>query len=699
MTPTRDMHQHSFPTWQWLSVLLVPWLLYGNVLLGDYGYTLDDAIVITENTFTQQGWAGIDDIFTHETFAGFFGTDKDLVAGDRYRPLSLATFAIEVALFGNAPGISHWLNVLFYSLTGGVLYLVLHWLTGYRWQQWQPILPWLATLLFLVHPLHTEVVANIKGRDELFSLLFGLGAIYGLLRWYQGEGVKWITLGFIAFSLALLSKENAYTLVAVIPVTLAIYGKLRWRSVVIATTGLVIIAALSYAWRASIVGQVTMGEPIAELMNNPFIEATFTEKWATIFYTWGEYIKLLFLPLQQSHDYYPYHIALTDFANIQVIMAVVGYLGLGIAMGIGIWLRKIWGWAIFWYLTTFSLVSNALFPIGTFMSERLIYMSSVGFSVALVWVLWQLPKPLARWPREARWTSVRSNFRQYALPWILVLVALLGWSWATIERNPVWKNNATLFLTDVQHAPNSAKLNNAAGGVLYDRSRTPGRTQEAMRADLQMAKQYLERAVAIHPAYHDAWKTLGNVYFFLDGDYKKAIAAYENAGDSGAIDNILAIGQKMVNNGNKKGAIYALQRYHSHRPDDVKGITWLAQALMEGGQAGKALQLLNTAIAKFPDHPDLYLKRGLVYGQHLGNMGRAVEAFREVVALAPQRADGYENLGVAFAMMGRPKDAIRYFEQALQFNPNNPQTHANLAMAYAAIGNEEKAAYHRQLAQ
>lgn len=699
MTPTSDKRLSAIPAWQWFTVLLVPWLLYANVLIGDYGYALDDAIVITDNTFTQQGWAGIDDIFTHETFAGFFGTDKNLVAGDRYRPLSVATFAIEVELFGLAPGISHFLNVLFYALTGGMLLLLLHRLTGLRWRQWQPVLPWVATMLFLVHPLHTEVVANIKGRDELFSLLFGLAALYGILRWYQGEGIKWMVLGYVAFVLALLSKENAYTLVAVIPVSLAMVSTIRWRSLAAATAVLAAIAALSYAWRASVVGQVALGEPIAELMNNPFLEATLTQKWATIFYTWAEYLKLLLLPLGQSHDYYPYHIALTGFSNPQVIIAVLVYLGLAGGMVVGLWQRKIWGWAIFWYLTTFSIVSNALFPIGTFMSERLIYMPSVGFFVALAWVLWQLPKSMTRLPDQGEWRAIRANIRHHALPWVLVAVAFLGWSWATVERNPVWQNNATLFLTDVQHAPNSAKLNNAAGGVLYDRSRQQGRSPMQQRQDLQLAKQYLERAVAIHPAYYDAWKTLGNVYFFLDGAYKKAVAAYEKAGDPGAIDNILAIGQRMLNNGNPAGAIYALERYHALRPDDVDGITWLAQALMDGGRAGEALQMLNKAIAKYPDHPDLYLKRGLVYGQHLGNLGRAVADFREVVALAPQRAEGYENLGVAFAMIGRPKDAIRYFEQALKYNPNNKKTHANLAMAYAATGNEEQAAYHRQLAK
>lgn len=700
---TQPLNKASqLPRWQGIVVLILPFLLYANVLTGDYGYTLDDAIVITENQFTLQGLSGVDDIFLNETFVGFFGEQKELVAGNRYRPLSVASFALEIALFGQNPWISHFVNILFYSLTGGLLLFLLFELMAHRFSKWQFTLPFLATLLFIVHPLHTEVVANIKGRDEIFSLLFSVFAIWGSLRWYRQGGAKYLVVTGVSFLLALLSKENAYTFVAVIPLTLWVAAEVNRKKIVSITLLLVGMAAIGIFWRIHVVGSITTSNPITELMNNPFVGATVAQKWATILFTWGKYLQLLFWPAQLSHDYYPYHIQLTTFTDPRVILSAFIYFAAAILGVLGI-IKRWWiGWALVFYGLTFSLVSNALFPIGTFMSERLIYMPSLGFSVALAWLLVQLPewrKRVTPHPLSGTWQAFQAYAKKNWITTAILLIAVVGWGWTTIERNSVWQSNAHLFLTDVTHAPGSAKLNNAAGGVLYDRSQQPGQLAQQRQQDLQQSKFYLERAVHIHPGYSDAWKTLGNVYFYLDGDYQKAVEAYTRAGDEGAIQNILAIGQRLQNQGNQPGAFYTLEAYQQLRPNDPAGVVWLSQSMMNAGRAQEALSLLNAAIVQHPTQADLYLKRGLVYGQHLGQLNRALQEFNQVVAIAPDRADGYENLGVAYAMLGQPRQAIRYLEQAIQLNPGNKQTHANLAMAYQSIGNLTKAQEHQRLAQ
>jgi hypothetical protein len=95
-------------------LFFIPFLLYINTLRNNYA--LDDSIVITENLYVQKGISGIKDIFSNDTFTGFFKMKKDLVQGGRYRPLSLATFAIEKSLWGNRPYLSHLINALLYSL-------------------------------------------------------------------------------------------------------------------------------------------------------------------------------------------------------------------------------------------------------------------------------------------------------------------------------------------------------------------------------------------------------------------------------------------------------------------------------------------------------------------------------------------------------------------------------------------------------
>ena len=146
-----------------LLIFVFAFLLYGNTLTHDY--TLDDLIVIKDNSFTKKGFSGIKEIFSYDSFTGFFGTEKKLVAGGRYRPLSIATFAVEYAVMGGLnPFLSHLINVLLYALTGSIILILLNRLfkspTG---KPWYLSLAFIATVLFMAHPIHTEVVANIKG--------------------------------------------------------------------------------------------------------------------------------------------------------------------------------------------------------------------------------------------------------------------------------------------------------------------------------------------------------------------------------------------------------------------------------------------------------------------------------------------------------------------------------------------------------
>ncbi len=106
-----------------LIIVVLSFVLYGSSI--GYGYILDDKIVLSENNFVKNGFDGLSDIFGKESFTGYLGEQKDLVAGSRYRPLSIASFAIEFAFFKESPRISHFMNVLFYALTGLVLFRVL----------------------------------------------------------------------------------------------------------------------------------------------------------------------------------------------------------------------------------------------------------------------------------------------------------------------------------------------------------------------------------------------------------------------------------------------------------------------------------------------------------------------------------------------------------------------------------------------
>ena len=175
--PVNMFPQH----WLLLIVFSFGFLLYVNTFQNQYA--VDDTIIITSNRFAQAGFEGISDILTTDAFEGHFGErGKTLVAGGRYRPLSIVSFAIEIGLWGkNHPQRSHLINAILYGLLGIVSLLFLRLiLPSNRKKPWYVALPFWITMLYLAHPIHTEAIANIKGRDELMGMLFSMLALYGI---------------------------------------------------------------------------------------------------------------------------------------------------------------------------------------------------------------------------------------------------------------------------------------------------------------------------------------------------------------------------------------------------------------------------------------------------------------------------------------------------------------------------------------
>jgi len=106
----------------------LPYILLAIMCLGFYGntipngYAYDDAVVITENQFTLKGIRGIPEIFGNNTFRGSYENTHTV---ERYRPLSVATFAVEIGMFGQNPHVSHFVNILLLMVTSFILYKLL----------------------------------------------------------------------------------------------------------------------------------------------------------------------------------------------------------------------------------------------------------------------------------------------------------------------------------------------------------------------------------------------------------------------------------------------------------------------------------------------------------------------------------------------------------------------------------------------
>lgn len=478
---------------QILLVFAMAFTLYANTL--GHGFVLDDGLVITDNPYVQAGIAGIPDIVTHDSFHGTLG-ESAYLSGGRYRPLSLVMFAMEVSFFGKGPFAGHLINVLLYGLTAIVLLRLLRRIVFPE----HPLVALAATVLFVVHPLHTEVVANIKSRDEILSLLFILLTLGFLLR---GKGARATSDRWKAaacYALALLSKENGIILLVIAPLAVVSFNGLTWKNAAKACWPLGAVATLYLGLRFGIIGSHV--QEVHGVLDNPYVLASTGQKLATILHVLFDYIRLLVWPHPLTYDYSFAQVPYRSFSEPGVWAGALLLLG-----SLGLIVRSLLkgdaiGWCAAFFIGTWLLVSGLFFNIGAPMAERFMYQASLPFIVALV-LLATRSLARAEEPRAFR-TAVAAT-----------LLLVLPFSLVTIDRNTDWNDRDDLLIHDVVVSSRSARANTYAG-IACVRKAQGGAAKDQQRELAIRALGYFANADSIVPDYMPTMLNRGVAYMLLD---------------------------------------------------------------------------------------------------------------------------------------------------------------------------------------
>lgn len=621
--------------WHSLFVFIFGAALYLNTL--GHEFTQDDAIVIYDNMYTTKGVSGIKGLFTEDTFFGFFKEEgkAKLVSGGRYRPFTPAMFAVEYQLVGKNPWLGHLINVLLYGFLCLMVYKMLISLICHKDDsERNRYLALAAALIYAAHPLHTEVVANIKGRDEIMSMLGSVVALYAILKYVDLKQSKYLIYACVSFFIAFLSKENTITFLAVVPLALYYFRDYGMKTILSSSAMLLIPTILFLMIRSAILGNDFGGTPM-ELMNNPYLKLVngsyvpfeAGEKLATILFTLGKYVQLLVFPHPLTHDYYPRYVDIMSFGDLSVWLSLAVYGLIAFVAIRGLKTKSIIGFAAAYYIITLSIVSNIVFPIGTNMSERFMFMPSLGFALVVGYYLTNLV--YSKWGKQAFFVTLGAILSLYALK--------------TITRNMVWESDFKLFTTDVKTSLNSAKVLNAAGGALTTEA-FKEKDESKKREMLTEAIGYLNKAVQVHPTYKNAYLIAGNANYYLK-DYDNAVIAYEKA---------LAIDPEFAD-ANKNLAIT------------------LRDAGRQAGELennlAKAEALLTKSYNIFQDDTETLRLLGVANGIK-GNHQGAITYFQKVVALDPKSAGGFLNLGNAYKNAGDMVNGEKYIQNAVAIDPN-----------------------------
>jgi hypothetical protein len=489
-------------------------LLYGSTMYN--GYSMDDELVTLNQPNVEMGIAGIPKILSSR----YSINEKQ---NYEYRPIALITFAIEYEYFGRNPGVSHFFNILIYAITCFLIYLSIKKIfPGRNW-----VYAFFAASIFLVMPVHNEVVVSLKNRDEMLSLMFALLALNVFLNLVDRNKLWYIIPGILLMLISFFAKKSAYPLIAVFPFIIIYTRKISWVKVI---GGLFVVCICIFIiGKLVITKALERGETVREMFffENPLYVGnhSIVEVLMMALATFGYYVKMLIVPYPLV-AYYGYN----TFEGFSFTLNhAIGLIAIGIIF-----------WALYksykqnkpvfiglvFFCVSISMFVNLLIPAVGIVAERAVFTASMGAALVFAELLLM----------ATRFQSSQAGTKQTSIPGtaIFIFIVYLGIAISIImPRNPAWNSTASLYKTDVLTFPQSTKLYSLLGTVHAQKLRkhlddlnnpalmnsqdgTPKSVKlntEELKRETDTVISYYRKSLKIYPDYIPVNNNLGTIYF------------------------------------------------------------------------------------------------------------------------------------------------------------------------------------------
>lgn len=606
-----------------------------------------------------------------------------------YRPFTLWTFALQQHLTGPSPVYFRIGNILLHSLACALLCLLARRLIGNEW------VASAAALLFAVHPVHVEPIAELVGRTEILATVLLNAGLLALLPRARPPGWGRFALAAAAFLLALLSKETAisYLPIALVILLHELRISRRWpgsrTAPVLARCALLLVPLLVYfpLRYSATAGHLFNSRPMS-LIANPVADTSGVERVATSLAVAGQYTRLLLWPRRLTTDYgYAVIDPAAGFDGTALLGAAALLL---LAVGSIRWLialaknRSAAGPESHYsslfsvlLLLSYILFSNSVLTIGVAVGERLFYWPSV-------WASLLLASLVDRWavaPSRAGAARLELRRRAIVLASILALAALASRSilrefdWRTPDR--LWAANLAAFPRSVGSSLNLAKDNL--------RRAVATQTRPVRERLLEQASETLSAALALKPQSPELLRQAGLVAF-ARGQVGPAAQYFQLAlqYDPGDMISRGALAEFRGATSNAADRLAALEATARANPADPAAQIALGAHLLNVGQTERALKCFAAAVEAAPENAAALR----AYGQALLVAGRR-DAAREPLLKAVERDPGdwrsHTNLFAALEHSD-PKAALLHAEKAAQLNSADLTVRLNLAEAYGLNG-------------
>lgn len=532
------------------------------------GFALDDTFIVEMNSRVHD----ITDLRSIwlTPYWTFYGPELGL-----WRPLTIFLFAVQWAIGDGAPWVFHAVNIGLHALATVLVFMLL--------ERFTAALPAFAgALVFAVHPVHTEAVANVVGQAEIVGAIAVFGACLVHSGRAPGMSVSWPRrFALMALFLAgLATKESTVVLPGLLVVIDFAQRRVRpsLRSVADYADAMlmpiVLLSATLAAYllvRFDVMGGTLTGVDAAPAL--PYLREEF--RVLNALRAFPEFLRLLFLPMDLASDYSPAMILPVETVRPMVVLGAVLLGVITILALLTPWLPAV-GFAPAWFLLGIITVSNLFFPIGVLVAERTLYMPSLAVS-ALIAFAWHRAGPHA------------SSSMRRLVPVLLVLVLAAG-AVRTWIRNPDWKSTPAVWDALYRDSPESYRAQWVQASLF------------AAAGNIQRAREHYELAYRIYPR---------------DGHFLADYASF------------------LMRGGNYRVGVPMMERAVEESSFSHETETVLAYAYVAAGRYDEALQALARAETRgAPPFATMPLRANAYRG--LGDYNRAVGAWRTAIGSAPQ---------------------------------------------------------------
>lgn len=627
---SEDQKKSKLTLWFGFFAFTIAFLLYANTF--QHSWVLDDYGVFKDNIFVTKGTDGFNDILT-KTYRHGSGHYTD----NLYRPVSQLMFATEWEISPDNPGLSHFVNVLFYALNGLLLFIVLRKLFKNQ-ALW---IPFAITLIYIAHPIHTEVVSNIKSRDELVSLFFILISLLLILKTVSlpkfSSKLIYYPFFFITFTLAMFTKESAISMLAAFPLILFFFSSAKWNEYLPIVFILGMGSLIYFITKSSVLeNALHSGEFTVSIVDNYFFDSDLLTGLATAIMLMGKYLLLLFIPHPLACDYSFSQLPLVTFGNIWTILSMLIYIGMLVYVILNFKKKDPIVFGILFFIITMSPTSNILIRFGSSFGERFLFLPSLGFCIAVIFIIVKLLKM-----DSFSFSKVDSSEKN--LFFVTIGMILILFSVKTVSRAAEWKDQITLFGKDVQTCPKSAHMRLYYGLSLRDK-----------------AKSFDE----LNKSETNLFKYQKNNDLYIKGNFK-AIEQLKEA---------IQIYPKYATALEQLGLLYERTGKRLNKPQMVDSAEYF---YLQSLKYVPTTASVNSNLAK------IYFERGLIL--------QARDYYLKAIKYDPIFADGYYNLGSTYGKMSKYDSSFYYYRKSLEFDKNKTAAYYFMGLNYSKINNFDSA--------